>query len=188
MIKIKEAIIVEGRYDKNKLSSLVDTVIIETNGFAVFKDKSKMNYIKKIANERGIIILTDSDNSGYMIRNHIKSFVPLSKIKQAFVKPVMGKEKRKSAPSAQGILGVEGMDSESIINAIQSANPVLMEKSEIKFTVADLFELGLTGGEGSREKRIELLKALDLPEQLNTKDLLKYMNSNYEKVAEILAL
>lgn len=184
MIKIKEAIIVEGKYDKQKLSSIVDTIIIETRGFRIFKDEEQKSYIKKIASERGIVILTDSDSAGFLIRNHLKSFIPNEQIKQAYVKPVKGKEKRKEKHSAEGLLGVEGMAREDIIKALENLSQT--SETEIIYKTADLFALGLTGTPNSKTKKEEFLKKLGLPAYLNNKDLLKYMNSNIELVKKII--
>ena len=124
MIKLKEAVIVEGKYDKIKLSSLVDGLIITTDGFGIFKDREKRELIKTLAKKRGIIILTDSDSAGFLIRSHIKGFVSEGEIKNVFIPDVFGKEKRKSAPSKEGKLGVEGMDRELLENALKKAGIV----------------------------------------------------------------
>lgn len=184
MITIKEAIIVEGKYDKQKLSAIVDTIIIETRGFRIFKDEEQKEYIKKIANERGIVILTDSDSAGFLIRNHLKSFIPNEQIKQAYVKPTIGKEKRKDKHSAEGLLGVEGMAKKDILKALENLSQV--NSCEIIYKTADLYKLGLTGIANSKEKKAEFLKKLSLPAYLNNKDLLKYMNSNPKIVEEII--
>ncbi len=177
MLKINEAIIVEGRYDKQKLSSIVDAIIIETRGFRIFNDKSKRDYIKKIAKERGIIILTDSDSAGFLIRNSLKSFIPEKHIKQAYITPIKGKEKRKTEESKEGLLGVEGVKNEDIINALKQVSS-FKDETTIIYTVADLFELGLTGSNDSKEKREAVLNKLGLPKYLSVKDFLKYINSN----------
>ncbi|MFI3325517.1 MAG: DUF4093 domain-containing protein [Clostridia bacterium] len=183
MIKIKEAIIVEGKYDKQKLSLIVDTIIIETKGFRIFKDEEQKKYIKKIANERGIIILTDSDSAGFLIRNHLKSFIPNEQIKQAYVNPIKGKEKRKASASAEGLLGVEGVPIEEILKSLQNISQI--SKSDNIYKTSDLYALGLTGTENCKEKKEDFLKKLGLPIYLNNKDLLKYMNSNVETIEEI---
>lgn len=182
MLKIDEAVIVEGRYDKLKLSNILDTLIIETNGFGIYKDKKKLNFIKRLANERGIIILTDSDHSGFQIRNYISSSVPKDRIKHIYIPDIYGKEKRKAQPSKEGKLGVEGM-SESLLKE-------LFEKENIKSTVSenknpvtnyDLFELGISGTPNAKQNKKKLLEMLDLPEFLSTNSLLSYINSSMTK-------
>lgn len=186
MIKINEAIIVEGRYDKEKISNIIDTTIIETRGFRIFKDKEKIQYIKKLATERGIVILTDSDSAGFIIRNHLKSFVKEEYIKNAYIPQLKGKEKRKDTQSAEGLLGVEGMTSEVILEALNKAGVGNGKKSEITYTTKDLFNLGITGKENSSELKAKLLRQLELPSYLNNKDILKYLNQNVEKTSKIL--
>lgn len=177
-IKLSEAVIVEGKYDKIKLSNILDAFIIETNGFAVFKDKTKLSFIKKLAKERGIIILTDSDHAGFMIRNYISSGVPKEQIKNVYIPDVFGKEKRKNAPSKEGKLGVEGMTKEVIVEALSKAG-VTSSKSVCSdpVTTVDFYDLGLTGGAGSKAKRKALCKALDLPEFLSTSSLISCINN-----------
>lgn len=177
-IKLSEAVIVEGKYDKIKLSNILDAFIIETNGFAVFKDKTKLSFIKKLAKERGIIILTDSDHAGFMIRNYISSGVPKEQIKNVYIPDIFGKEKRKNAPSKEGKLGVEGMTKEVIIEALSKAG-VTSSKSVCSnpVTTVDFYDLGLTGGAGSKAKRKALCKALDLPEFLSTSSLISCINN-----------
>lgn len=177
-IKLTEAVIVEGKYDKIKLSNILDAFIIETNGFAVFKDKTKLSFIKKLAKERGIIILTDSDHAGFMIRNYISSGVPKEQIKNVYIPDVFGKEKRKNTPSKEGKLGVEGMTKEVIVEALSKAG-VTSSKSVCSdpVTTVDFYDLGLTGGAGSKAKRKALCKALDLPEFLSTSSLISCINN-----------
>ncbi|WP_448920033.1 toprim domain-containing protein [Eubacterium sp.] len=177
-IKLSEAVIVEGKYDKIKLSNILDAFIIETNGFAVFKDKTKLSFIKKLAKERGIIILTDSDHAGFMIRNYISSGVPKEQIKNVYIPDVFGKEKRKNAPSKEGKLGVEGMTKEVIVEALSKAG-ITSSKSVCSdpVTTVDFYDLGLTGGTGSKAKRKALCKALDLPEFLSTSSLISCINN-----------
>ncbi len=181
-LKLTQAVIVEGRYDKSKVSELVDAFIIETNGFQIFKDKKRLAFIKKLAKEQGIIILTDSDHAGFMIRNYISSGVPKENIVNAYIPDVFGKEKRKAEPSKEGKLGVEGMSAEVIINALKKAN-VAFSSSENKNPVTnyDLYELGFSGRPDSKQKKKALLKALDLPEFLSTNSLLTYINHNMTK-------
>lgn len=177
-IKLSEAVIVEGKYDKIKLSNILDAFIIETNGFAVFKDKTKLSFIKKLAKERGIIILTDSDHAGFMIRNYISSGVPKEQIKNVYIPDIFGKEKRKNAPSKEGKLGVEGMTKEVIVEALSKAG-ITSSKSVCSdpVTTVDFYDLGLTGGAGSKAKRKDLCKALDLPEFLSTSSLISCINN-----------
>ena len=182
MIKIKEAVIVEGKYDKIKLSNILDTFIVETNGFQIYKDKARKNFIKRLANERGIIILTDSDHSGFQLRNYISMGIPKEKIKHLYIPDVYGKEKRKSIPSKEGKLGVEGMDDKILIKLFETAD-ISFAKTEDKelITNYDLFAAGISGGENSKEKRRALLKGLNLPEFLSTNSLLSYLNSTISK-------
>lgn len=177
-IKLSEAVIVEGKYDKIKLSNILDAFIIETNGFAVFNDKTKLSFIKKLAKERGIIILTDSDHAGFMIRNYISSGVPKEQIKNVYIPDIFGKEKRKNAPSKEGKLGVEGMTKEVIVEALSKAG-ITSSKSMCSdpVTTVDFYDLGLTGGAGSKAKRKALCKTLDLPEFLSTSSLISCINN-----------
>lgn len=181
MIKLKEAVIVEGKYDKIKLSYLVDGLIITTDGFGIFKDREKRELIKTLAKKRGIIILTDSDSAGFLIRSHIKGFVSEGKIKNVFIPDVFGKEKRKSAPSKEGKLGVEGMDRELLENALKKAG-IVEEKTSPnakKVLKSDLFEDGISGGADSKAKRTRLLKELGLPERMSANALLETVNALY---------
>ena len=175
MIHMNEALIVEGRYDKSKLSALTDAIIVTTNGFGIYKDAEKRDFIRKLAKERGIVILTDSDNAGRQIRAYITSFVPSNQIRHAYIPDIYGKEKRKAAPSKEGKLGVEGISSEILLEILKEAG-ASVEGSTTDFqplTPADLMSLGLTGGVNSATLRQGVLKALDLPENLTTKMLLR---------------
>lgn len=177
-IKLTEAVIVEGKYDKIKLSNILDAFIIETNGFAIFKDKSKLSFIKKLAKERGIIILTDSDHAGFMIRNYISSGVPKEQIKNVYIPDVFGKEKRKDTPSKEGKLGVEGMTKDVILASLEKAG--ISSTSSVcdnPITTVDFYDLGLTGGANSKAKRKAVCKALDLPEFLSTSSLISCINN-----------
>lgn len=177
-IKLTEAVIVEGKYDKIKLSNILDAFIIETNGFAIFKDKSKLSFIKKLAKERGIIILTDSDHAGFMIRNYISSGVPKEQIKNVYIPDIFGKEKRKDTPSKEGKLGVEGMTKEVILASLEKSG--VSSTSSVcdnPITTVDFYDLGLTGGANSKAKRKAVCKALDLPEFLSTSSLISYINN-----------
>lgn len=178
MLKIKQAVIVEGKYDKIKLSSIIDAVIIQTNGFGIFKDKEKLELIRYYAKTTGIIILTDSDSAGFKIRSHIKGAVRSGRITNVYIPDVIGKEKRKLKPSAEGKLGVEGIDKKLILEAFEKAGICADEADERpKITKADLFELGLTGGKNSAELRKRLLERLGLPSLLTANGLLEVLNT-----------
>ena len=181
-IKLSQAVIVEGKYDKIKLSNILDAFIIETNGFGIFKDKEKLSFIKRLARERGIIILTDSDHAGFMIRNYISSGVPKEQIINVYIPDIFGKEKRKTEPSKEGKLGVEGMSSQVILRALDRAG-VTSAKSlcENPVTTVDFYDLGLTGGVGSKAKRKALCSALDLPEFLSVGSLISCINNAMTK-------
>lgn len=179
MLKIKEAVIVEGRYDKLKLSNILDTLIVETNGFGIYNDKAKLKFIKRLADERGIIVLTDSDHSGFQIRHYLSSGVPKDKIKHIYIPDIYGKEKRKKEPSKEGKLGVEGMSEKLLLDLFHKANicaeNVVLENPVTNF---DLYDMGFSGTPNAKENKKKLLKALDLPEFLSTNSLLSYINSS----------
>ncbi|MBQ1454125.1 MAG: DUF4093 domain-containing protein [Ruminococcus sp.] len=182
MISVKEAIIVEGRYDKIKLSGIVDAPIIETNGFRVFSDKEKQALIRDIAAKRGILVLTDSDGAGFVIRNFLRGAVPKEQIKHCYIPQIEGKERRKPQKSKEGLLGVEGVTDEIIIDAIRKSGATILgeeQKQRQEITKADLFELGLTGGENSAQKRQALLIKLNMPTYLSTNALLTALNCLY---------
>lgn len=183
MLKISQAVIVEGKYDKIKLSNIIDAFIIETNGFSIFKDKKKMQFIKKLANKQGIIILTDSDHAGFMIRNYIAAGIPKDKITHVYIPDIIGKEKRKDEPSKEGKLGVEGMTGEVLLNAFERANIQCKEilKDNNPIITADLYQLGLSGTPDAKQNKKKLLKSLDLPEFLSTNSLLSCLNSMMTK-------
>lgn len=180
MIKIDKVVIVEGRYDKIKLSSILDAVIIETDGFAIFNNKEKQLLIRRLAEAKGILILTDSDSAGFKIRSFIRGMVPAEQITNAYIPDIFGKEKRKTEPSKEGKLGVEGVKPEIIIDALQRAG-VLCEATEEKerreITKLDLYEDGLSGRENSEQLRLRLLKHLQLPERLTANALLQVLNT-----------
>lgn len=189
MIKIKEAVIVEGKYDKIKLSNILDTVIIETDGFAIFKDKEKQKLIRFLSEKRGIIIMTDSDSAGFKIRNFINGIIKTENIKNVFIPDIYGKEKRKTESSKEGKLGVEGMSAEVILNALEKAGVLCFENAEKQgreITHTDFFEDGISGGENSAGIRKVLAKELDLPERISSSSLLKVINSymTYEEYKE----
>lgn len=191
MIKTDKIIIVEGRYDKIKLSSIVDAVIIETEGFGIFKNKEKQRMIRRLAQSRGIVILTDSDSAGFMIRSFITSFVPKKYITNVYIPDIYGKEKRKDTASKEGKLGVEGISSEALVAAFEKAGIGVSEceKADKRAVILnDFYEDGLTGSADSKAKRKELLKRLDLPERMSTKALLEIINIflTYEQYKEII--
>ncbi len=180
MIKLKQAVIVEGKYDKIKLSSIIDAVIIVTNGFGIFKDKEKLALIRFYAESTGIIILTDSDRAGFIIRNHIKGAIKNGKIYNVYIPDIIGKEKRKEKPSAEGKLGVEGMDKEIILKAFEKAGIIsddIEKNSDNVITKADLYMLGLTGGNQSSILRRKLLEYMNLPSLLSTNSMLEVLNT-----------
>lgn len=187
MIRVKEAIVVEGKYDKIKLSSLVDGIIVETNGFGIFQDREKMKYLRRLAEERGLLVLTDSDGAGFLIRSRISSCIPKSQVKHAYIPDIAGKERRKSAPSKEGKLGVEGMETAVLREALERAGAtiggaeLLKSGREEKISKADLYALGLSGGEHSEEKRKALKKAFVLPERLSANGLLQALNALYSR-------
>ena len=181
MIKVNEVIVVEGRYDKNTLSQIIDGTIIETQGFGIFSDKEKLNLLRRLAEKRGLLVLTDSDGAGFVIRNYLKGAIDPKYVKHAYVPDILGKEKRKSTPSKEGKLGVEGMSREVIESALTRAGISMGEADEDncrqEITKTDLFELGLSGGEGSSQKRHSLLTRLQLPEKLSTNALIDVLNA-----------
>ena len=184
MIVVKEAIIVEGKYDKIKLSSFIDGMIIETRGVRIFKDKEQMALIRKMADARGLLILTDSDSAGFLIRNYLKSCIAPDKIKHAYIPDILGKERRKTSYSKEGKLGVEGIEKQLLIRALEKAGVVVNQEtiSENKeyvrqVTKQDFFEWGLTGRDESNQKRKQVLKQLKLPEHLTTNAMIDAINS-----------
>ena len=193
MIKIKEAVIVEGKYDKIKLSSLIDGLIIETGGFQIFSDREKIELLRRLADTRGLLILTDSDSAGFLIRNHIQSCIPKEKIRHAYIPDLYGKEKRKLHPSKEGKLGVEGIDPEILLESIRRSGASAIEEAgsseeKRKITKLDLYEDGFSGGADSSKKRQVLLRELGLPERLTAKALVPVLNSlvNYEEYQKVI--
>ena len=190
MVKIKEAIVVEGRYDKNTLSQIVDAPIFETGGFGIFKDKAQMALLRQVAQKRGLIVFTDADGAGFVIRNHIKSAIDGKYLKHAYTPDIMGKERRKSAPGKEGKLGVEGMKPQVILEALRRAGATLEGEdttTAAQITKQDLVSLGLSGGPNSAEKRLALLKKLSLPEHMSANALLQALNMLYS-LDELTAL
>lgn len=181
MIKLKQVVVVEGKYDKIKLSSIIDAPIIVTNGFSIFKDKEKLNYIKEVAKKRGIVIMTDSDNAGFMIRNRIlKAVGKENEVINVYIPDVFGKEKRKKNMSAEGKLGVEGIDSKVLIETLEKFGVTASQSKECskakEITKTDLFNFGLSGGENSEMKRKVLLKKLNLPQNMTANSMLGALN------------
>ena len=182
MVKIKEAIVVEGRYDKNTLSQIVDAPILETAGFGIFKDKRQMALLRQVAEKRGLIVFTDSDGAGFVIRNHIKSAIPGKYLKHAYIPDIPGKEKRKAAPGKEGKLGVEGMSREIILEALRRAGATMEGEQNLppnQITKQDLMALGLSGGADASAKRLRLMKKLNLPEHMSANALLQALNLLY---------
>ena len=184
MVKIKEAIVVEGRYDKNTLSQILDATILETSGFGIFKNKEQMALLRRVAEVRGLIVFTDADGAGFVIRNHIKSAIPNQYLKHAYTPDILGKERRKSAPGKEGKLGVEGMTREVILDSLRRAGATFegetAEKTAGEITKADLMDLGLYGP-GSNERRGVLIKKLGFPEKISTNGFLQAVNLLYTK-------
>lgn len=181
MHSVREVIVVEGRYDKNALSQVVDAVIIETGGFGVFNDKEKQKLLRTLAQARGLIVLTDSDGAGFVIRNHIKAWVDPKLVKHAYIPDIYGKERRKKAPSKEGKLGVEGMRPQILLDALIRAGATMDGEEntlkEARISKADLYKAGLSGGPDSSRRRAELIKRLDLPEKLTADALLDVLNA-----------
>ncbi|MBE7001631.1 MAG: DUF4093 domain-containing protein [Ruminococcaceae bacterium] len=180
MIKVREAIVVEGRYDKNTLSQIVDAPILETSGFGIMKDKAQLALLRKVAESRGLIVFTDSDGAGFVIRNFLKSAIPPEQLKHAYIPDVFGKERRKSAAGKEGKIGVEGMPPQVIVDALRNAGATIEGESAKRtvgnITKQDMMELGLSGGADSASKRLALLRKLGLPEHMSSNALLQALN------------
>lgn len=194
-MKIQEAIAVEGRYDKNTLSQVVDTLIIETRGFGIFKDPERMALLRKAAEKRGLIVLTDSDGAGFVIRNRIKAAIPGKYLKHAYIPDVYGKERRKRKAGKEGKLGVEGMPPQVLEEVLRRAGATFLEGESPEsrgaaLTKGDLFTAGLTGRPDSAQRRQALLKQLSLPEHMSTNALLEVLNTCYAlpEALELLGL
>ena len=184
MVKIREAIVVEGRYDKNTLSQILDATILETSGFGIFKDKQQMDLLRRVAEKRGLIVFTDSDGAGFVIRNHIKSAIPAQYLKQAYTPDVFGKERRKATPGKEGKLGVEGMNREVILEALRRAGATFEGETAPthgNITKQDMMQMGLSGGKDSSMKRQKLMKLLNLPERMSANAFLQAVNLLYSK-------
>ena len=189
MRKIREVIVVEGRYDKNTLSQVVDAAVVTLGGFAVFNDREKLAFLRRLARERGLIVLTDSDGAGFVLRNYLKGALPKDRVKQAYIPDIAGKERRKRRPGKAGMLGVEGMRPEVLLEALRRCGATFEDETaepreaEDPITKADLYALGLTGGPDSGEKRRALLRRLDLPEHLTANGLMEALNLLYGRRA-----
>ena len=180
MVKIKEAIVVEGRYDKNTLSQIVDAAILQTDGFSVMKDKALLALLRKVAQTRGLIVFTDSDGAGFVIRNYLKSAIEPRFLKHAYIPDIPGKEKRKAAPGKEGKLGVEGMTPQVILDCLRRAGATMddleTESAVDPITKLDMVNAGLSGGPDSSAKRLSLMKQLELPEHMSANALLQALN------------
>ena len=188
MLRIREAIVVEGRYDKNTLSQLVDTVIIETSGFGIFKDKERLALLRRLAEKRGLIVLTDPDGAGFVIRGHLRGSLPPDRVKHAYVPDIYGKERRKRQGGKEGKLGVEGMRPEVLEAALRRAGATFLDEEGERaapagrpITKADFVALGLSGGPGAAEKRRALLQRLELPEHLSPNAMLEVLNALFTR-------
>ena len=183
-MRIQEAIVVEGRYDKAAVAAVADTLILETAGFGVFKDAERLALLRRLAEQRGLIVLTDSDGAGFVIRSYLKGAIPRGQVKHAYVPDVYGKERRKRAPGKEGKLGVEGMSPDVLRRAVLNAGATVLdgdapERAAGNLTPADLFALGLSGTADAAERRGELLKRLGLPQRMSAKALLAALNALY---------
>ena len=191
MIKIREAIVVEGRYDKNTLSQIVDAPILETSGFGIMKDKAQLDLLRRVAKRRGLIILTDSDGAGFVIRNHLKSCIDNRYLKHAYIPDIPGKERRKATAGKEGKLGVEGMTPQVIVDCLRRAGATIEGEDSAaaadSITKQDLMSLGLSGGKDSSAKRGKLLQKLELPAHMSSNAMLQALNLLYS-LEELTAL
>ncbi len=186
MVRIREAIVVEGKYDQNTLRQIVDTAVIPTHGFGVMKDRELLAFLRTVAEKRGLILLTDSDGAGFVIRNFLKGALPKEQVRHAYIPDMAGKERRKKAPGKEGKLGVEGMEPAVLLEALRRAGATFLDEAAeapagTPITKADLYEWGLSGGPDSREKRLALLKTLNLPSHMSANALLEALNLLYTK-------
>lgn len=191
MVRIREAILVEGRYDKNTLSQIVDAPILETSGFGIFKNQEQMALLRRVAETRGLIVLTDSDGAGFVIRNHIKSVIQAQYLKHAYIPDIAGKERRKSAPGKEGKLGVEGMTPEVILEALRRAGATFEDEAQRmpgSITKQDMVGLGLSGGSNSSFMRQRLAEKLKFPVHMSANALLQALNLLYtlEELTDIV--
>ena len=182
MVNIRECIVVEGRYDKNTLAQIVNAPIVETSGFGIFKDKDQQHLLRQIAAKRGLIVFTDSDGAGFVIRNFLKGLIPASQLKHAYIPDIPGKERRKATAGKEGLLGVEGMTPEIILQALRRSGATIEGESELQsgaITKQDFMALGLSGGAGSSEKRARLMEKLGFPKHMSSNALLQAVNLLY---------
>ena len=192
MVKIKEAIVVEGRYDKNTLSQIVDAPILETSGFGIMKDKTQLQLLRRVAQKRGLIVFTDSDGAGFVIRNYLKSSIDNRYLKHAYIPDVFGKERRKATAGKEGKLGVEGMTPQIILECLRRAGATFEGQDHPapakQLTKQDLMDLGLSGGNNSAQKRALLLKKLDFPVHMSCNAMLQALNLLYtpEEISAIM--
>lgn len=193
MIRIREAVAVEGRYDRAALKNVVDTVIVDTAGFGIFSDKEKLDLLRRLAEARGLVVLTDSDGGGFLIRNFLRGAIDPALVKHAYIPDVPGKERRKKSPSKQGLLGVEGMSPTVLETALRRAGATVLGEEQAPeappMTKAEMYAMGLSGRPDSARRRAAVKKALDLPEGLTANALLDVLNvlSCREEVGRILA-
>lgn len=182
MISLSQLVVVEGKYDKIKLANFIDAEIVVTNGFGIFKDREMTDYLRRAAEKRGIIIMTDSDSAGFMIRDHLCGCIDKKYVTNVFMPEIAGKERRKRAPSAAGLLGVEGLSESTIKEALEKAGLTGGEKrTGDKITKTDLCSLGLSGSDNSAEKRAELLRRLDLPSGMSPAQMLTALNTLFDR-------
>ena len=181
---VRQVIVVEGRYDKNTVLQIVNATVVETEGFGLFRDEKKRALLRRLAEKRGVIVLTDSDGAGFVIRNHLRGILPPEKVRHAYIPDVFGKERRKDAPSREGKLGVEGMDRETILNALRRAGAEFEDEASSPdvgtLTMADMAELGLSGP-GSEARRARLKERLGLPERMSSKALFQTLRALYTR-------
>ena len=182
MRRVRQAIVVEGKHDVIRVQSAVDAVIVPTDGFRIFKDKEKMAMLRRLAAVRGLIVLTDSDSAGGVIRNHLLSCIPNEQVTQAYIPPIPGKEKRKSSPSKEGLLGVEGMDAATVIAALERCGAIFEDeeapiRTSLQLTKADWMALSLSGTADSAHRRQKLAQALGVPTYLSANRLLELVNA-----------
>jgi len=184
MVKLRQAIVVEGRYDAGRLRQIVDAPVFETSGFGVMNDKKLLSLLRRVAQQRGLIILTDSDGAGFVIRNFLKGALPKDRVLHAYIPDIYGKERRKAKPGKEGKLGVEGMEREVILRALENAGAMMEENSgpvRTPITKFDLYLCGLSGTDGSSFARKQLLQDLELPEHMSTNALLQALNVLYDR-------
>ena len=184
MVKLQQAIVVEGRYDAGRLKQIVDAPVFETAGFGVMNDKKLLSLLRRVAQQRGLIILTDSDGAGFVIRNFLRGALPRDRVLHAYIPDVYGKERRKAKPGKEGKLGVEGMEREVILKALANAGALMEDTgapAREPITKFDLYLCGLSGTDGSSAARKQLLQELELPEHMSTNALLQALNVLYDR-------